>query len=145
GKMWIGTWGGGANIVDPATGLVRQLPYGSAPGAISADSVTAFAQDSQGNIWIGTNGGGLDLARPDGTVIKVFRHDPHDPSSLPANTVYSLAVDARDRVWIGTSGGGLALATGGGAGPRAIRFRTYSLAQGLTSDTINGVLVDGDG
>ncbi len=145
GQMWIGTWGGGADIVDPATGLVRQLPYGSAPGAISADSVTAFAQDSHGNVWIGTDGGGLDLARPDGTVIGVFRHDPHDASSLPANTIYALAVDSRDRVWIGTSGGGLALAIGAAATPRSIRFRTYSLGQGLTSDTIYGVLPDGDG
>ena len=145
GQMWVGTWGGGANIVDPATGLVRQLPYGSVPGTVSADSVTAIAQDSQGYMWIGTDGGGLDLARPDGTVIKVFRHDPHDPSSLPANTVYALAVDSRDRVWIGTSGGGLALATGSTSAPQSIGFRTYSLGQGLTSDTINGVLVDADG
>ncbi len=29
--------------------------------------------------------------------------------------------------------------------PQSIRFRTYSLAEGLTSDTIYGVLVDGDG
>jgi signal transduction histidine kinase/ligand-binding sensor domain-containing protein/HPt (histidine-containing phosphotransfer) domain-containing protein/ActR/RegA family two-component response regulator len=145
GQMWIGTWGGGANIVDPATGLVRQLPYGPAPGAISADSVTAIAQDSRGYVWIGTDGGGLDLARPDGTVIRVFRHDPHDPSSLPADTVYALAVDSRDRVWIGTSGGGLALVMGAASTPQSIRFRTYSLAQGLTSDTIYGVLVDGDG
>jgi signal transduction histidine kinase/ligand-binding sensor domain-containing protein/CheY-like chemotaxis protein/HPt (histidine-containing phosphotransfer) domain-containing protein len=145
GQMWIGTYGGGANIVDPATGLVRQLPFGTAPGAVSADSVTAIAQDSQGYLWIGTNGGGLDLARPDGTVIRVFRHDPRDPTSLPANTVYALAVDAHDRVWVGTSGGGLALAIGAQSAPQSLGFRTYSLGQGLTSDVINGVLVDGDG
>ena len=145
GQMWVGTYGGGANIVDPATRLVRQLPYGPAPGAVSADAVTALAQDSQGYVWIGTDGGGLDLARPDGTVIKVFRHDPHDPTSLPANTVYALAVDSHDRVWVGTSGGGLALAMGGVSAPQSIRFRTYSLGEGLPSDTINGVLVDGDG
>jgi signal transduction histidine kinase/DNA-binding NarL/FixJ family response regulator len=145
GQMWVGTYGGGVNIVDPATGLVRQLPYGSMPGAVSADAVTALAQDSQGYLWIGTDGGGLDLARPDGTVIKVFRHDTQDPSSLPANTVYALAVDSHDRVWVGTSDGGLALATAGGSAPQSIRFRTYSLGEGLTSDTIYGVLVDGDG
>ena len=145
GQVWVGTFGGGANVIDPATGLVRQLPYGSMPGAVSADSVTAFAQDSQGNLWIGTDGGGLDLARPDGTVIKVFRHDAHDQSSLPSDTVYALAVDAHDRVWVGTSGGGLALVTGTPAAPQSIRFRTFSLGQGLTSDIINGVLVDGDG
>ncbi|HEX4267392.1 MAG TPA: two-component regulator propeller domain-containing protein [Steroidobacteraceae bacterium] len=145
GEMWVGTYGGGANIVDPATGLVRQLPYGSAPGAVSADAVTAFAEDSRGDMWIGTDGGGLDLAGSDGTVIKVFRHDPNDPSSLPSNTIYALAVDARDRVWIGTNGGGLALGTGGAAAPEKVAFRTFSLDKGLSSDTINGVLVDAGG
>ncbi|MGH8298859.1 MAG: two-component regulator propeller domain-containing protein [Steroidobacteraceae bacterium] len=145
GEMWVGTYGGGANIVDPATGLVRQLPYGSAPGAVSSDAVTAFAEDSRGDIWIGTVDGGLDLARSDGTVVRVFRHHPHDPASLPSNTIYALAVDSHDRVWIGTNGGGLALATGSPSAPGTIRFRTFSLGQGLTSDTINGVLVDASG
>ncbi|MGH8300424.1 MAG: ATP-binding protein, partial [Steroidobacteraceae bacterium] len=137
--------GGGVNIIDPATGLVRQLPYGSAPGAVSSNAATAFAEDSRGNMWIGTFGGGLDLARPDGTVIKVFRHDPHDPASLPSDTIYALAVDSRDRVWIGTNGGGLALATGSASASGEFRFRTFSLGRGLSSDTINGVLVDASG
>jgi len=145
GEMWVGTYGGGANIVDPATGLVRQLPHGSAPGAVSADAVTAFAEDSRGDLWIGTDGGGLDLARSDGTVIKVFRHDPRDPSSLPSDTIYALAVDARDRVWIGTNGGGLALGTRGASAPQKVAFRTFSLDKGLSSDTINGLLVGADG
>jgi signal transduction histidine kinase/ligand-binding sensor domain-containing protein/CheY-like chemotaxis protein/HPt (histidine-containing phosphotransfer) domain-containing protein len=145
GEIWVGTYGGGVNIIDPATGLVRQLPYGSAPGAVSAPAVIALAQDSKGDVWIGTDGGGLDLARPDGTVIKVFRHDPHDPASLPSNTIYSLAVDSHDRIWIGTAEGGLALATHAGSAPGSIRFRTLSLGHGLTSDTINGVLVDAAG
>ncbi|HEY6515457.1 MAG TPA: two-component regulator propeller domain-containing protein [Steroidobacteraceae bacterium] len=145
GEMWVGTYGGGANIVDPATGLVRQLPYGSAAGAVSADAVIAFAEDSRGDMWIGTDGGGLDLARSDGTVIKVFRHDPHDPTSLPSDTIYTLAVDTHDRVWIGTNGGGLALATGSASAPGTIHFRTLSLDKGLSSDTINGVQVDASG
>jgi signal transduction histidine kinase/ligand-binding sensor domain-containing protein/CheY-like chemotaxis protein/HPt (histidine-containing phosphotransfer) domain-containing protein len=145
GEMWVGTYGGGANIIDPATGLVRQLPYGSAPGAVSADVVTAFAEDSRGDMWIGTLGGGLDLARSDGTVIRVFRHDPSDPSSLPSNAIYSLAVDSRDRVWVGTNGGGLALATGSASTAGKVSFRTYSLNEGLSNDTIYGVLVDARG
>ncbi|MDE2051585.1 MAG: hypothetical protein KGJ72_11260, partial [Gammaproteobacteria bacterium] len=145
GQMWVGTHGGGADIVDPATGRVRQLPNGSAPGSLSSDVVNAFAEDSRGDMWIGTDGGGLDLAAPDGTVIKVFRHDPHDPASLPSNTIYALAVDSHDRVWIGTSGGGLVLAASTDSAPESVRFRTFSLAQGLTSDTINGVLIDASG
>lgn len=144
GQLWIGTFGGGANVLDPATELVNQLPYGSAAGEVSAANVTAFAEDSRGNIWIGTDGGGLDLARPDGTVVKVFRHDPEDPNTLPSNTVYALVVDSQDRIWVGTDSGGLAVADAA-ASPQMVRFRAYSREQGLSSDTIYGVLVDASG
>ncbi|HEY8509822.1 MAG TPA: two-component regulator propeller domain-containing protein [Steroidobacteraceae bacterium] len=146
GQIWFGLHEGGANVLDPATGLIRQLPHsGSEPGALSAASITAIAEDSRGHLWLGTVGGGLNLARADGTVIKVFRNDPGRPDSLPANSVYALAVDAQDRVWIGTEGGGLALVEGTPAAPEAIRFRVISRAQGLSSDNIYGVLPDAAG
>jgi signal transduction histidine kinase/ligand-binding sensor domain-containing protein/CheY-like chemotaxis protein len=145
GQIWIGTFGGGANVLDRATGLIRQLPYGSAPGAISSANVSAIAEDPSGNFWIGTDGGGLDLARADGTVIKTFRHDPNDAASLPANTVYSLAADAQGRIWAGTDGGGLALVVGSAGSADSIRFQVVSREEGLSSDTIYGVLVDSSG
>src|SRR5438132_262367 len=146
GAIWVGTHGGGANVVDPASGRVRQLPYGSAaPGAVSSPHVTAIAEDAHGDLWLGTEGGGLDLARADGTVVKVFRHDPRDPASLPANTVYALAVDANDRVWVATDGGGLALVQGSVAAPDAIRFKVLSREEGLSSDTVYGVVADAAG
>jgi signal transduction histidine kinase/ligand-binding sensor domain-containing protein/CheY-like chemotaxis protein len=146
GTIWVGTHGGGANAVDPASGLVRQLPYGAAAaGATSSPHVSAIAQDAHGNLWLGTDGGGLDLAHPDGTVVRVFRHDPRDPASLPANTVYALAVDARDRVWVATDGGGMALVEGSAAAPEAIRFKVISREEGLSSDTAYGLLLDSAG
>src|SRR5438105_3272429 len=146
GEIWVGTHGGGVNVVDPASGRIRQLPYGSsAPGAVSSPHVTAIAEDARGNLWLGTEGGGLDLARADGTVVKVFRHDPRDLASLPANTVYALAVDARDQVWVATDGGGLALMQGSVAAPDAIRFKVLSREEGLSSDTVYGVVTDAAG
>jgi signal transduction histidine kinase/ligand-binding sensor domain-containing protein/CheY-like chemotaxis protein len=142
GKIWVGTHGGGANILDPNSGLVRQLPFDSVSGAISSANVTAFAEDHSGNIWIGTQGGGLDLARSDGTVYKVFRHDPQRPDSLSANTVFAITVDSSGRVWIGTDGGGMELVLGSSAEPDAVRFENISRADGLTSDTIYGILPD---
>jgi signal transduction histidine kinase/ligand-binding sensor domain-containing protein/CheY-like chemotaxis protein/HPt (histidine-containing phosphotransfer) domain-containing protein len=146
GQLWIGTHDGGANVLDPVTGLVRQLPFASsAPGAVSGASVTAVAEDANGNFWIGTDGGGLDLARPDGAVIKVFRHDPKDPASLPSNTVNALDIDVQGRVWIGTDSGGLVQAVGAPAAPDSIRFQAMSREEGLSSDTIYGVLSDAKG
>jgi signal transduction histidine kinase/CheY-like chemotaxis protein/streptogramin lyase len=146
GTIWIGTHGGGANAYYPDSGLVRQLPHGAGQiGAVSAQNVTAFAEDSRGNLWIGTDGGGLDLAHADGFVVKVFRHQLSDPNSLPANTVYALAIDSQDRVWIATDGGGLAQIRGNPADPNSLRFDVISREQGLSSDTVYGVLPDAAG
>jgi signal transduction histidine kinase/ligand-binding sensor domain-containing protein len=150
GRIWIGTYGGGADVLDPATGLIRQLPYGTtagtvSPGAVSAENVSAIAEDSQGNMWLGTDGGGLDLARADGTVVKVFRHDPADAASIPSNSVYGLEVDGEGRVWVGTGGGGLARVIGSAASADSIRFEVVSREEGLSSDTIYGVLSDSKG
>jgi signal transduction histidine kinase/CheY-like chemotaxis protein len=146
GRIWLGLHHGGANVLDPASGLIRQLPFAAhTPGALSAPSVTAFAEDSQGGIWMGTDDGGLDLARPDGTVVKVFRHDPADPSSLPSNTVYALEVDGEGRIWVATDGGGLARVVGSSASPSSIRFDVMSREEGLSSDTLYGVVRDLEG
>jgi signal transduction histidine kinase/ligand-binding sensor domain-containing protein/CheY-like chemotaxis protein/HPt (histidine-containing phosphotransfer) domain-containing protein len=146
GMIWLGTHGGGANVLDPATGRVRQLPFGNAqPGAVSGANVSAIAQDAQGNLWLATDGQGLDLARSDGTVVKVFRHDPHDPGTLPADAVYAVTADARGNIWVGTDSGGLAQVIGTSATPNAIRFRAASKAEALSSHTIYGVVADAKG
>ena len=56
---------------DPSAALWRRAPARSA-----APTSRRSPRMRSGNLWIGTDGGGLDLARPDGSVIKVFRHDP---------------------------------------------------------------------
>ena len=146
GRLWLGVHDGGANVIDPVTGVIRQLPFGaSARGAISAASVTAIAEDLQGNVWLGTDDGGLDLAKQDGTIVKVFRHDPADPTSLPSNTVYALEVDGEGRIWVATDEGGLARVVGSSASPDSIRFRAISREEGLSSDTIYGALSDSQG
>lgn len=146
GAIWIGTYGGGVNVLDPNTHQVRQLPYGAAyPRSIGFPHISAFAEDSHGNMWIGTDGGGLGLATPDGTVVKVFRHNASDPRTLPTNSVFALAVDSKDRLWVGTDGGGLAQLIGSAASPEKIHFRVLTREEGLSSDTIYGVLADVDG
>lgn len=146
GLIWIGTHGGGANVLDPATGFVRQLPHSSGdPTALSSAIVTSFAEDAQGRLWIGTDGGGLDLAERDGRIVRVFRHRAGDSSSLAANTIYSLASDAQGNIWIATDGGGLDLVSGSSQHPDRVRFEHRGISNGLSSETIYGVVPDADG
>ncbi len=145
GQLWIGTFGGGANVLDLATGVIRQLPFGAdQPDAISAAEVSSIAEDARGNLWIGTMNG-LNLATADGRVRKVFQNNPRDPASLPANSIYAITIDAEERVWIATEGGGLAQVIGSVDEPESIRFKTITRQQGLSSDTLYGIVVDAAG
>ncbi len=85
----------------PASAAVRDYyftPLGSEKG-LAQNSVTAFAQDSQGFIWVGTQGG---LHRYDGQRYVVLRHDPSDPTSLPDSFITALAATEDDTLWVGT-------------------------------------------
>ncbi|MDQ3288864.1 MAG: EAL domain-containing protein [Pseudomonadota bacterium] len=73
-------------------------PLGSDKG-LAQNSVTAFAQDSQGYVWVGTQGG---LHRYDGQRYVAHRHDPADPSTLPDSFVTALAATGEDVLWVGT-------------------------------------------
>ena len=146
GELWIGTHGGGANILNPVTGIIRQLSHAAGlAGAISGDSVTAIAEDSGGNVWIGTDGGGLDLARPDGSVVKAFKNDPNSSTSLPSNTIYSIAISKKGQVWIATDKGGIARVVGNAESPDDIVFEVASREDGLSSDTIYAIVPDAAG
>ncbi len=146
GQIWIGTLGGGVNVLDPATGAIRQLPFGNGePGAVSAAEVTSIAEDSHGNLWIGT------MRRPESGACRRPRSQGVPATSLtirarcPPTRCMRSIVDAQDRVWVATEGGGLSQVVGSSTAPQAIRFKTLMREQGLTSDTLYGIVPDDAG
>lgn len=54
GHLWIGTQGGGINIIDPATGEFRYLTL---KDGLPGDDVFSLLPDGEGNLWISTNKG----------------------------------------------------------------------------------------
>jgi len=145
GRIWIGTHGGGANVLDPKTNRVHQLPFESATaGALSSRNVTSIIADGAGNVWFATDGGGLDLADASGHVQRVFRHHEGDPASLPSDALNGITLDRKDRLWIATDRG-LALLNAATALTDHVRFQSSGRAQGLAGDTVYGVLPDAAG
>jgi len=71
---------------------------------LSNGQVRGIVQDNHGFMWIATFDG---LNRYDGASIKVYRHDPDDPSSLSSSIVRLPIVDQNGVLWVGTFGGGL--------------------------------------
>ncbi len=146
GTLWIGTHGGGANILDPTTGIVRQLPAGTeTAGATSSKNITSFIEDAAGNVWMGTEDGGLDVADAQGSVLRAYKHDAANSASLSSNIVYALELDSNGALWAATDGGGLDAVVGSSSHPNDVKFQAYSQAEGLTSDTIYAVLRDAAG
>jgi len=112
GRIWIGTWGGGLNVLDPVELSFIHYRSTQTPGHnYPGDYLRKLYFDSKGLLWIGSwNGLWRCEIKEDGDpVFESFLHDPGDPSSLSNRRVTYLKEDPEGRMWIGTLGGGLNL------------------------------------
>jgi signal transduction histidine kinase/DNA-binding response OmpR family regulator/ligand-binding sensor domain-containing protein len=104
GTLYIGTRGGGLNIITTGQGKAKVL---NTTHGLSHNTVLSINKDKQGNIWLGTDGEGIDMIEA-GT--KKLFHFPRDFSNHPNiafGNVYDICVDAYGSVWLGTSGSGV--------------------------------------
>ena len=105
-RIWIGTGGGGINILYPNSGMIKQYRYDpDDPSSLSSDFVKCIFQDSKGKIWAGTEDGGLNLY--ENGKFRHFVSDENDIFSISSNNISALAEDDNGYIWIGTFGGGL--------------------------------------
>ena len=57
GRLWIGTWGGGLNVIDLATKVIRRIEMPSEHARLTT-YIGALAYDSRNQgLWIGSNDG----------------------------------------------------------------------------------------
>ncbi|MBD3587948.1 two-component regulator propeller domain-containing protein [Bacteroides sp. GM023] len=110
GQIWIGTDGGGINILEPETGHLSLLEHvpGSDNYSLPANSILCLYNDRNNNMWAGSIRNGLISIRE--VSMKTYTDVlPGSDRGLSNNTVLSLYQEADDRVWIGTDGGGINL------------------------------------
>jgi signal transduction histidine kinase/ligand-binding sensor domain-containing protein/DNA-binding response OmpR family regulator len=148
GRIWVGTYGGGINLIDQSGAKPRFYHHGNKfekyPLAV-CDRVRTLASDSNGNIWIGTTEGLLlidpsktDFYNSDFTrYVKI----PLNNESLGDNDVQYIYRDSDNEMWVLTSTGGLNRAIG--KNPiDSLRFLNYSTRNGLPSDNLLGCAED---
>ena len=125
-RLWLGT----------KSGLLRKDERGWAVlttrDGLSANVVTALADDEEGNLWIGTERGGLNRLR-DGR----FTHYRKKEGELPSDSISALWVDADGVLWIGTSSGLARFHKG--------KWTRYSTREGLISNSVGYLIEDGHG
>lgn len=109
GQLWIGTDGGGINILNTTTGKISYLTGGNGQHSLSSNSVFSIYLDKDGRKWIGTLRGGVNIIDGIKDRFQNISHEPTNPNSLINDFVKSLFEDNEGRLWIGTDGGGLSV------------------------------------
>ncbi|HYG37264.1 MAG TPA: two-component regulator propeller domain-containing protein [Cytophagales bacterium] len=104
GTIFIGTRGGGLNIVNP--GKKENTVYNTSNG-LSNNAVLSLKKDKYNNLWIGVDGEGIDMMEASSGRFFHFPRDFEDKTSLNFNYVYSICIDAFGDIWLGTSGNGV--------------------------------------
>lgn len=109
-KLWIGTDGGGINVLEPETGQLSLLEH--IPGrdnySLPANSILCLYNDQNNNMWAGSIRNGLISIR-EVSMVTYTDVVPGNNRGLSNNTVLSLYQESDDKIWIGTDGGGVNL------------------------------------
>jgi ligand-binding sensor domain-containing protein/serine phosphatase RsbU (regulator of sigma subunit) len=141
GIIWIGTWGGGLNRLDPRTEQFTHYLHNPAdPASLSSDRVQTIFEDQSGNLWIGTAGGGLNKFDRNTETFTAYAHNPAESNSLSNDRVWRIAESSDGTLWVATSDGLNKF------NPRAETFTRYfhnpANPNSLTDNLVRTVFVD---
>lgn len=107
-EIWIGTDGGGINILNTENNDIHTLEYiaGNEHFSLPAKSILCLEKDKDGNMWAGSVRNGLISIRK--VFIKTYTDVIQgEEKGLSNNTILSLYEDNLKDIWIGTDGGGI--------------------------------------
>jgi signal transduction histidine kinase/ligand-binding sensor domain-containing protein/AraC-like DNA-binding protein len=150
GRIWVGTFGGGLNLVvkngDNITFKNSRNSFKNYPIA-TCNVIRYLQQDNSGKIWIATNNGLVifdpDKGGPDTYNFSRYFKIPGDITSLGNNSVQVIHKDRSGQMWVGTFGGGLYKQMPNAEGK--LKFKIYTASDGLPSDIILSMIDDNKG
>ncbi|MGN6180470.1 MAG: hybrid sensor histidine kinase/response regulator transcription factor [Mucilaginibacter sp.] len=149
-RIWVATLGGGLNLLTQSGGSVvfnnhnntfSNYPYNLAKG------VRYLCEDNSGNIWAATNSGLMIVSNNSGGNFRFifYQKEPGDRYSLSNNSVQHIYMDAKGRMWIGTFGGGIDLASVPDGDVTKVKFKSYTVDDGLSNDVVLSLTGDRGG
>jgi signal transduction histidine kinase/CheY-like chemotaxis protein/AraC-like DNA-binding protein len=104
GTLYIGTRGGGLNILDANNSKTKVL---NTRNGLSNNAVLSINKDHDDNIWVGLDSEGIDMIESKTGKIFHFPRDFENVNDLHFGSVYSICVDSYNDIWLGTSGYGV--------------------------------------
>jgi signal transduction histidine kinase/ligand-binding sensor domain-containing protein/DNA-binding response OmpR family regulator len=140
GRILIGTFGGGLNVVTEVNGKTAFLNYKNKLNfpINTCSKIRHLLQDKEKTIWVATTNGLLQIDNFMTSGMQQYYHEkiPGDKNSLSNNDVHYLLLDNKNNLWIGTFGGGLNKLTNKASLKNKASFENYSTAQGFFSDIV---------
>ena len=104
GEIWVGTYGGGLSVLDPASGEWRNY---NIPNGMGDAFVYDALETSEGDIWIATWSGANRIRH--GAIDDIGNWDlftvRNTDGGLPNDWVYGLAEGKNGEIWLATEGG----------------------------------------
>lgn len=100
-NLYIGSEGGGLNIIDQSSGDISYIQKNDGTNSITNNFVRSFAEDDFGGLWIGTKHGLNRYDKSSGKVIQ-FKHDPLKKNCILEATINDLLIDRNGYLWIAT-------------------------------------------
>jgi ligand-binding sensor domain-containing protein len=105
GKVWVGTWGGGANLYDPQTGHFKNFIHDPLRvDSISSNRIQSLFHDQKGVIWLGSYDKGLSRYLGNNSFEHIEKIDSAQ-SSLSHNRIWDIEDSDSDSLWVATSFG----------------------------------------
>lgn len=96
-SLWIGTEGGGLNLMDVSTGQI--VPFVD-KGKTPLSNVKSLVLDNDRRLWIATFREGLDMYDIRRGNMTHYRHDKNDKQSLLVNDMRKVVQEADSGLWI---------------------------------------------
>jgi signal transduction histidine kinase/ligand-binding sensor domain-containing protein/CheY-like chemotaxis protein/AraC-like DNA-binding protein len=147
GRIWIGTYGGGLNlIVDRTADSIICRHFNRDNSNITSNEIRQVFEDSKKRLWIATVFG-LNLLQDynpetDKISFRSFNYYPHKDSTISYNDVIHIFEDSDNNIWFATFGGGINRLVS--LTDKDARFENLNHTNGLFNDAVVGILQDQD-
>jgi signal transduction histidine kinase/ligand-binding sensor domain-containing protein/DNA-binding response OmpR family regulator len=148
-NIWIGTFGGGLNLIVPESEEGRivnhlndltQYPFNQ------AYQVRVITGDKHGHICVGTTLGFMmfsaDFKSPGEIDFKIYTRSNPDKNSIGANDIIDICTTQSGDTYIGTFGGGISKIKETDKSGFPVSFETYNTVQGIPSNIILSIEED---
>ena len=147
-RIWIGTYGGGLNLVEGRNELtLRCRHFTKSNSNLSVDEIRNIYEDSKGRFWVATTFG-LNLMNrfkqyPDSINFSVFTYEPLSNTSISYNDIVHIFESTDGTLWFATFGGGISKLLR--LTDKKAVFEHLDHTNGLVNDAVFGMLQDGSG